>query len=455
MPGNGDLDDLLRQYDNPVKSWPGEESLDEEARANLGASRAPPRERPDEAYRGVVLPFRETTSGAHEWAVPGIVQGPVDAARAMAHGLYNSPFFGPAVRPSEMPEHVSQQMADSAVEGTGAALLGTSIPGAIAGMPRGQVNAFMVPEQMGRLQDAGRVKPGARGSREALAAAEAEWAKGNLDTWAETGWAHKSAFGDRGLTPIAWHDTSDFRLNPVYEATFRERFDPAAATHPTVRDKPFPQVFHGQGVDDILAAEPRMANLPTTVGMRPAYPQGGVRMHNELGNLTHPTGMEAFGPTIDGLLQTAMHEVKGHAVPQFGNAISVRSNNVFGTPVSGTRAHERLNKIVADLRQKALRARDEDATKAAPLLDSLEAADELLYGLDQTAGYYAAPHERMAREAMMRDLDKSLAMVPPGKVDVYADNAWPGGMPHMRFYDKYGIPLRDFAPPGSPFERKD
>lgn len=43
----------------------------------------------------------------------------------------------------------------------------------------------------------------------------------------------------------------------------------------------------------------------------------------------------------------------------------------------------------------------------------------------------------------------------PGQVDVYAPQAWPGGAANSAYARDLGIPLRDFAPPGSPFAKKD
>jgi hypothetical protein len=215
------LDSVLATHSRPTfdDAW-----KDEEARANYAASRPLPRERPDEAYRGMLLPFRETTSGAHEWALPRVIQGPIDAAMALAHGVYNAPASGPMVRPSSMQPEVFNQMVEHGMDVAGSAITGTAPVAAMTGLPRNQLNAFMTPEQMGRLQEAGRVAPGARGSREALTAAEAEWAKGNLDTWDSHGWAHKSAFGPEGDKPIAWHDTRDFHMRPAVRDAFERLY---------------------------------------------------------------------------------------------------------------------------------------------------------------------------------------------------------------------------------------
>jgi len=445
-----DFDELLGQYD---RSW-----QDEEAAANLKAMRPPPRERPDETYRGVVAPFRETTSGQHEWALPRMIQGPIDAARTLASGLYESPFVGPMVRPSTMPEHVSNQMAESAGDVAGAALMGTTIPSALAGMPRNQLNAFMTPEQMGRLQKAGRIQPGQRGSQEALAAAEAEWAKGNLDTWADFGWAHKSAFGPEGQTPIAWHNTRDFEMWPDIREAFEARYSPDSGRGvSTVPGTKLQDVFAGTGLDDILTAQPSLADVPIRVGFEPDYPKGYAGFDpDSKGYLWGPTKLEAMAGDAPVMIETMVHELMGHGVPMAGGALKIHQNKTLGSPVSGTAAESRMQALTDEARAKMIAARlagDNEAWNAYKMATS--DLDELTYGVPAMAGYYASPHERMAREAMMRHFDPELDMIPPGRVDVYAPEAWPGGADGSEYASVLGVPLRDFAPPGSPFAKKD
>lgn len=109
-----DANDILSQYDD-------------EARANLAASRAAPeRIRPEEAYRGSILPFRETTNGKLEWAVPGIVHDAWDTAKSMAStvGLGT----GPGVPFSQMSPESQEQFLGHTMAG---ALTGITGPGAI------------------------------------------------------------------------------------------------------------------------------------------------------------------------------------------------------------------------------------------------------------------------------------------------------------------------------------
>lgn len=127
------IDKLLSQYSEPVRSWPGEEWQDEEARANYAAAnpRPPQQLRPDERYRGAVLPFRETTDGRHEWAVPGLLQDVFDSARAVrdTSGLG----LGPALPPSQMRQEEFDQV------------LGHGMAGAMTGVTGGLARAAVSP----------------------------------------------------------------------------------------------------------------------------------------------------------------------------------------------------------------------------------------------------------------------------------------------------------------------
>jgi len=72
---------------------------DDEARANYAAAnRQPTRLRPDEAYRGALLPFRQTTDGRTEWATPGLLQDVVDVAKEVG----KAPVVGPGLPVSQM-----------------------------------------------------------------------------------------------------------------------------------------------------------------------------------------------------------------------------------------------------------------------------------------------------------------------------------------------------------------
>lgn len=175
-----DWDGILGQYSAPVRSWPGEEAMDEEARANLAAMTpaAPEKLRPDEAYRGAFLPFRETVSGQHEWAVPGFLRDVWDSAKAVRDTSGTG--LGPMIRPSKLPLEEMEQ------------IIGHSMAGAMTGVTGGLARAAVAP----RLPS-GTTELGIFGGRlaktadhAALARAEEMAAAGvpREKIWSDTGW---------------------------------------------------------------------------------------------------------------------------------------------------------------------------------------------------------------------------------------------------------------------------
>lgn len=152
------IDKLLSQYSEPVRSWPGEEWQDEEARANYAAANPkPPQQlRPEERYRGAVLPFRETADGRHEWAVPGLLQDVFDSARAVRDttGLG----LGPALPPSQMRQEEFDQFMAHGLAGALTPMAATAF-----GAPAGGAVLGAGPTQL---------KKDLPGVRQALAAGE-------------------------------------------------------------------------------------------------------------------------------------------------------------------------------------------------------------------------------------------------------------------------------------------
>jgi len=317
----------------------------------------------------------------------------------------------------------------------------------------------MTPEQMGRLQEAGRVAPGARGSLEALAAAEAEWTKGNLDTWGSHGWAHKSAFGPEGDKPIAWHDTRDFHMRPAVRDAFERLYRPESGKGSTTREgATLRDVFEGKGLDDILTAQPSLDKVPIRAGYMPERPNGFTHIPpNREGFMSGtPREIEATAGNYGNTIETMVHELMGHAVPLSEGAIKVGQYEARGRPIAGTAAERTLARMTDEARSKLIAARKaEDNESWRALRPVVEKLDDMAYKAPELAGYFASPHERMAREAMMRHFDPTLDRIPPGRVDVYEGRAWPGGEAGMAHSSDYGIPLRDFAPANSPFTKKD
>jgi len=133
------LDRLLSIYGQPVQSWPGEQDLDEEAKANLAAQSpvAQPKLRQDETFRGTFLPFRETTDGRHEWAVPGFLQDVWDAAKAVRDTSGTG--LGPMPRPSQYSPEMFEQILGHGMAGALTGITG-NIPRLMAKPPAGTID---------------------------------------------------------------------------------------------------------------------------------------------------------------------------------------------------------------------------------------------------------------------------------------------------------------------------
>lgn len=136
------VDRLLSIYGQPVQSWPGEEALDEEARANLAALRPQqqPKLRPDETFRGTFLPFRETVDGKHEWAVPGFLQDVWDAATAVRDT--SGAGLGPMPRPSQYSPEVFEQILGHGMAGALTGITG-NLPRLMVKPPAGTIDFGM------------------------------------------------------------------------------------------------------------------------------------------------------------------------------------------------------------------------------------------------------------------------------------------------------------------------
>lgn len=332
--------------------------------------------------------------------------------------------------------------------------------------------AFMTPMQISRLEAAGRVRPGGWGSKDALSRAHERWAKGDMDTWGETGWAHRGTYEPGAESPlirepVTWVDTSDISIRPEVMSTINQRLSDsggAAGTH----SGPVAHMLQGEGLDTILAASPQLADNKLSLGLvrrnpmgDAAYPKGGVLFKEQpsRGNLgearrTTPGDIEAYGPDVPSLMDVLSHELRGHAVPGAGGMVSFAPRDVPGPPISGVAAESKIGAHHAHAwgRAKAAREAGNDA-EYQRLRNVSEHLDEARWNASGLAGYMANPYELLAREAMMRNADPSLARVPPGQVDVYAPEAWPGGKANMDI-TRYGVQLRDYAPPGSRYTNK-
>lgn len=213
------IDRLLSQYSDPIRSWPGEEELEAEARANYAAANPTPRlQRPEEVWRGSVLPLAEMrdkgspnpsdwrSSGdvlkhldqGSRWAVPGVIQDVMDAAQA----IYDTSGWGlgPATRFSTLPEAERERIAELGVAGATAGVTGGLTRAAVAPrLPAGVTELGIFGGRKARTADL-----------EALARAEEMTRLGRPreDVWSETGWFQgpdkqwRFEIDDSGMKPV-------------------------------------------------------------------------------------------------------------------------------------------------------------------------------------------------------------------------------------------------------------
>lgn len=241
-----DLDRLLGVYSQPVRSWPGEEALDEEALANYAAMNpaAPAKLRPDETFRGTFLPFRETVAGTHEWAVPGFLQDVWDAAKTVRDTSGTG--LGGMIRPSQYPQDQFDQ------------IIGHGMAGAMTGITGGLARTAIRPP-------AGTMDLGMFGGRRG---AEALAAKGETRPLQALDMLEQMEKAGKSRDEI-WAATNEILKDSPYAGAFRgvdkmprfeiddsgSRMGPVGAT-----------LADTLAHDPLFAAYPEMAGIETRAG---------------------------------------------------------------------------------------------------------------------------------------------------------------------------------------------
>ena len=346
------------------------------------------------------LDARQGNSWQFGW--PQMVTGAGDAANALAAAS----LFAPQPRPSQHPdltesmiEHASSVVGPMAAAGMGRA--------AIAAPGSTELGMFGAPPHIQRLQEAGRIQSGARGSMEALAEAKAEWAKGNLDTWAKTGWESPEATGGVIKQPFAWHDTSDLHVRPEIAGPLEAMREAGARDYNNI-DGALPDMVHGRGLDDLMIAEPRLKRSQAELGM----------VDRASGDFAADgSRVTAFGPSRQVIDEVLSHELGGHGPLVAGRAIDFGKSPARGTPIAGTSAE-----LAQTDPARAARARE-------------------------LAGYFATIPEHLARVDMMTAANpRLLDNISPLRIDSYVPEALPGGGANM-LQSWPGNTLQDFRPP--------
>lgn len=289
--------------------------------------------------------------------------------------------------------------------------------GAIAAMPFRQtpdrLNAFIGPTQVRRLEDAGDITAGNRGSLGALERAQETWAKGGMDkdalaeTWAKEGWAPPESFGVRG-SPFSWLEMPELRMR---DDLMREHQSLGQLARVDSAGK-LPDMYEANAdLSRLMRAAPEAGDFDvkfiTSPGASSAQAIAGRRGDNLLPHQIIPphTYIGAGGPkpTLNESIMTG-HELRGHAIPRLGDT-QLRTFGEHTTPRLGqydTRAHQ----LIEEERQRARGASaDAYSNPDLSMADRLRASryvDRLREMQDEAAmhaAYFAQPHERMARHA--------------------------------------------------------
>lgn len=209
------IDRLLAQYGQPVQSWPGEEALDDEARANMAAGSARLSTEGGATDAGSLLPItrypKRVGSDPASWRSASDVLASLDDGwriepfnrmaapfKSMLEGLRSQPLLGPMVRPSQMRPDVLDQMSGDAMSVAGAGIAG-NIPRVLAGAPAGTTELGIFGGRSAKTAD-----------RAALARAEEMAAAGapREQIWADTGWFQgvdgqwRFEIDDSGMKPV-------------------------------------------------------------------------------------------------------------------------------------------------------------------------------------------------------------------------------------------------------------
>jgi hypothetical protein len=328
---------------------------------------------------------------------------------------------------------------------------------AVRGIARDRLNTFIGPEGAENLAKAGLRHPDDWGGINRLAAAKQAWGKGKGDeeVWREFGWTRANTWGpwnqgDQPATVIADNRVALKPLSPGQHGGSLKDFIDA---------------------DELFVAEPRSAMVPTVVTIREGLTHGGATRPYESGQPKKPEkwprmssrqramwldanrprllprDIDVTAPVADrNLLETLMHETQ-HTVQMFQNVPTVHME-MLGYMLHGTEAQRLLALRVRDVENQLL------AIKASPQPDweqifkLNELLSDLKWRMDRSATharYLDVPWERQAREGHLRrrmTLEENREVV-PGKMDVYAPEAFPG----LDYAGTWGLPPSAFRPP--------
>lgn len=349
-------------------------------------------------------------------------------------------------------QHTGAELAGGALDASGA------IPAGLAAKGAGMLKSmFLMPTLVQKLQDAGRIKEGAKGSLEALDKAEEVWNRAKLagspaeadalnrQAWSEHGWAPGNVFGNtrdnRHLSPVSWYNMPDI-----------EYVDPRSVVSGT----PLNQSV--RGLDDIGIAAPEVAKMPFEAIVDPTLSSreigGAVRANEQYRHFPPDARLRASGQTKEQMDALLRHEI------QHGLRVAEDSGNIDFPGIQMTAPSVAMDKLTAlrdrnnvemmrlhDLRSAfpvKSAAREPYARGIEDISRKQESVRDYQDNAPRLTSYLDTPHEREARAtslAYRTGLNKDMPY--PADIDVYDDaSAWPVTLPS--WMGNEGIRLRDY-----------
>ena len=304
--------------------------------------------------------------------------------------------------------------------------------------------AFMVPAQIARLEAAGML-PAGSGTTAGLARAQEAWARrGGMadpalqEAWTKHRWLPAGKINPQHTEPLTWVPETDLRLNPrVASQMDGDLIERRGAMH---------DLFDPRAADIITTAEPSLRKTPFTVGLDDDS-HGVTRLKNGIAS-----EMQAFGPDPGNIRAVANHEIT-HALDVAGNGLPSMS---FEYPaIHGTAAESKLNayhdRVTKEL-DRLISSGDPSTFKMDQNARNAILAEDALSKVPYMSGYYAHPSERLARLGTLLSDRPELTSTAPHLIDAYQTGTMPARYGQRSLYERAGLTLGDYRPPGPPLQ---
>lgn len=269
---------------------------------------------------------------------------------------------------------------------------------------------------MKRLQAAGKVGAGARGSEEAFNKAQGLWKQGAdpRKVWDDTGWADGSQFGEyangRPPQPVSWHGMPDIEL---------KNYDPG------IQKGAF--LHRTEGTEDLAIAQPELTGLGIETRINPTLnPEvddfvNRVALGQQPNDEVFKRNMHITGRNAEEARAYLMHETQ-HAADD-----NLKWSDMSPAYIHGTDAEKIWDALRTDAR-KAMRSVPPGQSPSLQLSNILGNASARSGDAARFAGYANNPVETKARMAASvynfgspEDITKG---VYPGDIDPWSPEAF-------------------------------